>query len=49
MNKRIRKKKDKQRLAWAINGLVALYEEQQRQKEAAIEQKPQHYIRKGQL
>lgn len=36
MNKRIRKKKDKQQLAWAIRGLVAIAEEREQRKQAAI-------------
>ena len=36
MNKRIRKKKDKQQLAWAIRGLVAIAEEREQRKQTAI-------------
>lgn len=36
MNKRIRKKKDKQQLAWTIRELVAIAEEREQKKQAAI-------------
>ena len=36
MNKRIRKKKDKQQLAWAIRGLAVIAEEREQRKQAAI-------------
>ena len=38
MNKRIRKKKDKQQLAWTIRELVAIAEEREQKKQAAIKQ-----------